>query len=232
MTSKVITVDEAVAMIPDGTVLMVGGFAASGHARLILQGIVEAGRKNLTLISNDTGDVNIPGKHIGILTLNHCVKKAIVSHIGMNRETVRQFNAGELEIEFCPQGTLTERARAAGYGLGGVLTPTGVGTDVAIGKQVINVDGRDYLLEKPLFADVCIAVAKKADTMGNCVLYGSAVSHTTSFMTAAKTTIVQAEQIVEPGEIAPEDVTMPGIFVDYLVEGTNDYDERTVYANV
>lgn len=231
MKNKVITVEEAVAMIPDGTSLMVGGFAGSCHARLIIQGLVDAGRRDLTLIANDTGDVNIPGKHVGILTLNHCVKKAIVSHIGMNRETVRQFNAGEIEIEFVPQGTLTERARAAGYGLGGVLTPTGVGTDIAKGKQVINVDGKDYLLEKPLSADVCIAVAKKADRMGNCVMYGSGVSHTISFITAAKTVIVQAEEIVDVGGIAPEDVTVPGIFVDYLVAGRNDYNERTVFKN-
>lgn len=218
--NKIISMEEAITLIPSGCRLMIGGFAGSEAPNEIIQNIVKAGIKDLTLICNDTGDLNIPGEHVGILTPNHCVKKAIVSHIGMNRHTVEQFNKGEIEIEFVPQGTLIERIRAAGFGLGGVLTPTGLGTEIAQGKEIVTVDGKDYLLEKPLKADVCIVRARKADKMGNVVFFGSATSHSAMMMTAADVTIVQADEIVENGEIAPNEISMPGIFADYLVKGS------------
>ncbi|TIH58666.1 CoA transferase subunit A, partial [Klebsiella pneumoniae] len=152
---KIISMDDALDMIHSGCTIMIGGFAGSEAPNEIIQGIVKRNTKELTLICNDTGDLNIPGEHVGILTPNHCIKKAIVSHIGMNKFTVDQFNKGEIEVEFVPQGTLVERIRAGGYGLGGVLTPTGIGTDIAKGKEIISVDGKEYLLEKPLRADVC-----------------------------------------------------------------------------
>lgn len=216
---KVITMGEAVEKIKNGSTLMIGGFAGSAAPNEIIQAIVAKGVKDLTLICNDTGDLNVPGKHVGILTQNKCLKKAIVSHIGMNKYTVDQFNKGELEVEFVPQGTLVERIRAAGFGLGGVLTPTGVGTEIAGGKQVLTIEGKEYLLEMPLRADVCIVRAKKADTMGNIVFYGSAYSHSQMMVTAADITIVQADEIVEAGEIDPNGISMPGIFVDYIVKG-------------
>lgn len=218
--TKVISMQEAVAKIPSGCRLMIGGFAGSAAPNEIIQEMVKAGVKDLTLICNDTGDLNIPGEHVGILTPNHCVKKAIVSHIGMNRYTVDQFNKGEIEVEFVPQGTLVERIRAGGFGLGGVLTPTGLGTEIAEGKELITVDGKDYLLEKPLRADVCIVRVMKADHMGNVVFFGSATSHSAMMMTAADLTIVQADEIVEDGEIDPNDVSMPGIFTDFVVKGS------------
>lgn len=220
--SKIISMNEAVSMIKSGSNLMIGGFAGSEAPNEIIQGIVKEGIKDLTLICNDTGDLNIPGEHVGILTPNHCIKKAIVSHIGMNKFTVDQFNKGEIEVEFVPQGTLVERIRAGGFGLGGVLTPTGIGTDIAEGKEIINVDGKDYLLEKPLRADVCIVRARKADKMGNVIFFGSATSHSAMMTTAADITIVQADEIVENGEIEPNDVKIPGIFIDYIVKGGGD----------
>ena len=217
---KIISMDDALDMIHSGCTIMIGGFAGSEAPNEIIKGIVKRNTKELTLICNDTGDLNIPGEHVGILTPNHCIKKAIVSHIGMNKFTVDQFNKGEIEVEFVPQGTLVERIRAGGYGLGGVLTPTGIGTDIAKGKEIISVDGKEYLLEKPLRADVCIVRARKADKMGNVVFFGSATAHSAMMITASDITIVQADEIVENGEIAPNDVTMPGIFVDYIVKGS------------
>jgi len=178
---------------------------------------VESGVKNLTIICNDTA---FPDKGIGKLVANKQVKKIITSHIGTNPSTIEQFNNKEIDIEFNPQGTLVERIRSAGAGLGGFLTPTGLGTVVQNGKQVINVDGRDYLLEKPLKADVALLGASISDTYGNLFYKGSSQNFNTAMATAADLVIAEAEEIVEAGKIAPENVATQSIFVHYIVKRT------------
>lgn len=210
-----ITIEEALNKIKDEQRIMIGGFAGVGNPMDLVRGMVDRKVKNITLIGNDTGNND---DDLGTLIINKVVNRVIASHIGTNRETVRQFTQGEIEVEFSPQGTLVERIRAGGFGLGGVLTPTGIGTEIAEGKEVVSVDGEDFLLEKPLRADIALVKVKKADKMGNVVFYGSGVSHSTMMLTAADLTIVQADKVVEVGEIKPEEVTIPGIFVDYIVE--------------
>ena len=162
--NKLISIDDAVNMIHDGMTIMVGGFLGCKNPFRIVDAIVEKGVKDITLIANDTA---FPDIGIGKLIVNKQVKKLIASHIGTNKETGNQMNAGELEVELVPQGTLAERIRAAGAGLGGILTPTGLGTVVAEGKTIIEVDGKEYLLEKPLKADVALIVGAKVDKKGN-----------------------------------------------------------------
>ena len=214
--AKIITPQAAAELIRDGMTLMIGGFLAVGTPEKLVDALVAKGAKNLTVIGNDTA---FPDKGIGKLVVNRLLKKAIVSHIGTNPETGRQMNAGELEVELAPQGSLAERIRAAGAGLGGVLTPTGLGTIVAEGKQTLTVDGRDFLLEKPLPADVALLKAHTADKAGNLVFRRSARNFNPVMGTAAKIVIVEAANIVEIGAIDPDAVMLPGIFVDYLVQG-------------
>ncbi len=216
--TKVVSLEEAMSHIHDGQRIMVGGFAGTGNPMVLIRGIVDKGVKNLTLICNDTG---IDMSNVGALILTKSIKKAIVSHIGKNAETCRQFAAGEIEVEFVPQGTLVERIRAGGFGLGGVITPTGVGTKIEAGKQRITIDGKDYLIELPIKADVAVIRAKKADKLGNLVYHGTNVAHTLMMATAADITIVQAEEIVEVGELEPDEIVTPFIFVDYVVQGEN-----------
>ncbi|HNV82418.1 MAG: CoA transferase subunit A [Tenuifilaceae bacterium] len=217
MKSKQISVTEAVSMIKDGMTVMIGGFMAVGSPISIIDKMVESGVKNLTIICNDTA---FPDKGIGKLVANKQVKKIITSHIGTNPSTIEQFNNKEIDIEFNPQGTLVERIRSAGAGLGGFLTPTGLGTVVQNGKQVINVDGRDYLLEKPLKADVALLGASISDTYGNLFYKGSSQNFNTAMATAADLVIAEAEEIVEAGKIAPENVATQSIFVHYIVKRT------------
>lgn len=203
-------------MIHDGMTIMVGGFLGCKNPFKLVDALVEKGVKDITLIANDTA---FPEVGIGKLIVNKQVKKLIASHIGTNRETGNQMNSGELEVELVPQGTLAERIRAAGAGLGGVLTPTGIGTVVAEGKRIIEVDGKEYLLEKPLRADVALIVGAKVDKKGN-VRYAKATRNFNPLMaTAADLVIVEADEIVEVGELDPDDVMTPGIFVDYIVGG-------------
>jgi acetate CoA/acetoacetate CoA-transferase alpha subunit len=193
--------------------VMVGGFLAAGSPIAILDELAKSGVKDLTLICNDTAYAEVAH---GKLITNKQVKKVIVSHIGTNPNTSEQMNSGELEIEFCPQGTLAERIRAYGAGLGGVLTATGLGTVVANGKETITVDGKEYLLEKPLGADIALLGATVADEDGNLVFVGTTQNFNPIMATAAKTVIVEAEKLVKVGEIAPEQVHTPAIFVDYI----------------
>lgn len=158
------TLETAVAMIPDGATLMIGGFFGVGTPQRLIQGLVSAGRRDLTVIANDT---SFPGVAIGKLIAGRMVRRLIASHIGANPETQRQMIAGELEVQLVPQGTLAERIRAAGFGLGGVLTRTGLGTLVEVGKRTIEIDGETWLLEKPLRADFALINAKQADHFGN-----------------------------------------------------------------
>ena len=210
---KEITLQEAVAKVEDGMTLMIGGFLAVGAPTQIVDALVEKGVKDLTIICNDTA---FPDKSLGKLIVNRQVKKLYVSHIGTSPETANQMNAGELEVEFCPQGTLAERIRAKGAGLGGVLTATGLGTLVEEGKEKVTVDGKEYLLEKPLGADVAIIGASIADESGNLIYKGTTQNFNPIMATAADVVIVEAEQVVKTGELAPETIHTSGVYVDYI----------------
>lgn len=214
--SKVTTIAQAMSNVQDGMTVMIGGFLAVGTPELLVDALAEQGAKKLTVIANDTA---FPDQGIGKLVVNRHLQKVIVSHIGTNPETGRQMNGGELQVELVPQGTLAEQIRAGGAGLGGVLTPTGLGTVVAEGKAVINVDGRDFLLEKPLKADVALIKAHTADTAGNLIFHRSARNFNPLMAMAAKVVIVEAEHIVEAGQIDPDQVMTPGIFVNWIVQG-------------
>ena len=213
---KLISIDEAVNMIHDGMTIMVGGFLGCKNPFRMIDALIEKGVKDITLIANDTA---FPERGLGKLIVNKQIKRLITSHIGTNKETGNQMNAGELEVELVPQGTLAERIRAGGAGLGGILTPTGLGTVVEEGKEIIEVDGKKYLLEKPLKADIALIVGKKVDKKGN-IQYNKATRNFNPLMaTAAETVIVEADEIVEVGEIDQDNVMTPGIFVDYIVGG-------------
>ncbi len=211
---KMISPAEAGKLIHDGDTIMVGGFLRCGTPVKVIDEIVNNKIGNLTLIANDTC---YPEFDRGRLIVNRQVKKAIVGHIGTNPETGRQMNAGELEVELVPLGTLAERIRCGGAGLGGVLTPTGVGTVVEEGKTVIESDGRKYLLEKPLTADVALIYGSKADRFGNLFLDGTTRNFNQVMATAAKTVIAEADEICDE-PLDPAEITIPGIFVDYLVK--------------
>lgn len=214
--NKVTTIAQALESVQDGMTVMIGGFLAVGTPELLVDALLAKGTKDLTVIANDTA---FPDKGIGKLVVNRRLQKAIVSHIGTNPETGRQMNAGELQVELVPQGTLAERIRAGGAGLGGILTPTGLGTMIAEGKDMIVVDGREYLLEKYLKADVALIKAHTADTAGNLLFHRSARNFNPLMAMAAGTVIVQAENIVEAGHIDPDQVMAPGIVVDWIVRG-------------
>ena len=214
MLAKIISVEQAADMVPSGAFVMVGGFLNAGSPNSILDEIGRRPIKNLTVISNDTSFV---GKSLGDLVVNKQISRLYVSHIGTNPETGKQMNSGETEVNLVPQGTLAERIRCAGFGLGGFLTPTGVGTPVEEGKQTIEMSGRKYLLETPLAADIALIKAYKADKMGNLVYRGSARNFNPLMATAAKTVIAEVEKIVEVGELEPDAIVTPAIFVDYLV---------------
>ncbi|NLY85497.1 MAG: acetate CoA-transferase subunit alpha [Tissierellia bacterium] len=214
--NKVISIEEAISHIKDGMTIMIGGFLGCGSPHRLIDALVEKGVKDLTLICNDSG---FPDIGAGKLVVNRQIKKLIASHIGTNRETGNQMNAGELEVVLVPQGTLAEQIRAGGAGIGGFLTPTGVGTVIEEGKQKIEIDGKTYLLELPLRADVALIAGHTVDKFGNIVYYGATRNFNTLMATAADTVIVEAENIVEVGEIDPKQVVTPGIFVDYIVGG-------------
>ncbi|MGE5485739.1 MAG: acetate CoA-transferase subunit alpha [Ignavibacteriales bacterium] len=213
---KVRTIDQAIAGVRDGMTVMIGGFLGCGTPEKIVDALVAKGVKDLTLIANDTA---MPEKGIGKLIVNRQFKKIMVSHIGTNPVTGKQMIAGELEVHLIPQGTLAERIRAGGAGLGGFLTPTGLGTVVEEGKQKVVVDGREYLLETPLKADIAFLKAHKADRRGNLVYRRAARNFNPIMATAADLVIAEIEQIVENGEIDPDHVITPGVFVDMLVLG-------------
>jgi len=213
--NKVISKEKALDMIKDGQTLMIGGFAAVGTPATMIAGIVERKIGNLTLIANDTG---FPDKGIGLMVVARLIKKAHVSHIGTNPETVKQFNAGEIEIEFNPQGTLAERMRIGGAGIAGFYTPTGVGTVIAEGKETKEFNGKTYLLETALHADISIVKARKADKFGNLVFHRTAKNFNPLIATAGDIVIAEVEEIVEIGDIDPDEVMLPGIYVDYIVK--------------
>ena len=211
---KTISVTDAVAMIPDGASLMIGGFMGVGTPERVIDEIVRQGKHNLTVIANDTA---VPGKGIGKLVSAGLVAKTIASHIGLNPETQKQMIAGKMKVDLVPQGTLIERIRAGGAGLGGVLTPTGVGTVVEEGKQRIEVNGKSYLLEMALQADFALVHGFLADYSGNLSYALTARNFNPVMAMAGKTTIVSVEHIVPVGLIAPDQVVTPAPLVDYLV---------------
>lgn len=214
--ARIVSKKHALEQIKDGMTLMIGGFLAVGTPEILVDGIVEKGVRDLTVIGNDTG---FPDRGIGKLVVSKQVKSVIVSHIGTNPETGRQMNAQELDVELVPQGTLAERIRAGGAGLGGVLTPTGLGTIVEEGKQKVTVDGKEFLLEKPLKADVALLRADVADKSGNLIYRRASRNFNPIMAMAAETVIVVANQIVETGDIDPDQAMTPGIFVDMIVQG-------------
>ncbi len=212
--AKIITAQQAAAMIKPDSRILFGGFLAVGCAQDLIDALVEAKTPNLhaIVIASDWED-----RGIGKLVVSRQLKSAQVSHLGTNKTIQAQMNAGEIAIELVPQGTLMERVRAGGAGLGGFLTPTGLGTLVEEGKQKMTIDGIEYLLELPIKADFALIRAKKADTLGNLVYDKTARNSNPIMATAAQITIVEVDEIVQPGEINPEDVITPSVFVNYIV---------------
>ena len=211
------SLSDAVAMIPGGSSMMIGGFMGVGTPEPIIDELVRQQKRDLTVIANDT---SFPQVGIGKLIAAKLVRRVVASHIGLNPETQRQMIAGDLEVDLVPQGTLVERIRAGGFGLGGVLTPTGVGTVVEEGKRKIAVDGRDYLLETALRADFALIHAFIADYLGNLSYALTARNFNPLMAMAADTVLVQAENVVPVGVVSPDHVVTPAPVVDYLVVGS------------
>lgn len=214
--NKVTSIEEAINQIEDGMTIMIGGFLSCGTPHKLVDALVEKGVKDLTLICNDSGFVD---SGVGKLVVNKQIKKLIASHVGTNRETGNQMNSGEMEVVLVPQGTLAEQVRAGGAGLGGILTPVGVGTIVEEGKEKMEIDGVEYLLELPLRADVALLEGAIVDKFGNIKYHGSTRNFNHLMASAADLTIVEANEIVEVGELDPNEAVTPGIFVDCIVDG-------------
>jgi acetate CoA/acetoacetate CoA-transferase alpha subunit len=211
---KAATAEQLTHLLKDGMTIMIGGFMATGAPERLIDLLIRCDIKDITLISTDTGH---PGHGASRLIAEKRVKKLYASHIGTNPETGQQMNDGVLDIELVPQGTLAERIRSAGAGLGGVLTPTGLGTMVAEHKQIVQVDGQDFVLEKPLKADLALIRGSKVDERGN-VFYSKTTQNFNPLMaTAADVVIVEPEQIVALGGIQPEAVHTPSLYVDYIL---------------
>jgi acetate CoA/acetoacetate CoA-transferase alpha subunit len=211
---KTILLQDAVALIPDGATVMIGGFMGVGTPQRLIEEVIRQGKRDLTVIANDTA---LPGVGIGKLITAGAVKRVIASHIGLNPETQKKMLGGELEVDLVPQGTLIERIRAGGSGLGGVLTPTGVGTLVENGKQRLEVGGKAYLLETALRADFALVEAFLADYLGNLYYALTARNFNPVIAMAADTVIVEAENIVPVGVISPDNVITPAPVVDFIV---------------
>ena len=212
--SRTIKVADAVEAIPRGSTLMIGGFMGVGSPIRLIDELVRQGKTDLTIIANDTAR---PGVAIGKLIVARLVRRVITSHIGTNPETQRQMLANELEVELVPQGTLAERIRAGGHGLGGVLTPTGVGTTVEEGKRTIEIDGRTFLLEMPLRAQFALVNARRADHIGNLAYSMTARNFNPLMAMAADVVIAEPQEIVPVGVLPPDDVMTPAVLVDLLI---------------
>jgi 3-oxoacid CoA-transferase subunit A len=216
MNKVLATAEEAVARIHDGATIMVGGFGVCGNPENLLRALHAQGTKGLTVISNNAG---IDDFGLGRLLKARQIRKMIATYVGENREFERQFLAGELEVELVPQGTFSERIRAGGAGIGGFFTPTGVGTVVAEGKETRVIDGRPYVLEMPLKADFALVRAFRGDHYGNLVYRKTARNFNPMMATAAQVTLAEVEHLVAPGEIEPDAVHTPGIFVSHILHG-------------
>jgi 3-oxoacid CoA-transferase subunit A len=223
--------DEAIADIQDGQVLMLGGFGLCGIPENCIAALVKKGVKNLTCISNNAG---VDDFGIGLMLQKKQVKKMIASYVGENAEFERQLLSGELEVELIPQGTLATRCMAAGYGMPAIYTPAGVGTEVAMGKEVRNFNGKDYLMELAFEADFAIVKAWKGDRQGNLIYKDTARNFNPLMAMAAKITIAEVEVLVEDGELDPNFIHTPGVYVHRIFQGTNyekRIEQRTVRKN-
>jgi 3-oxoacid CoA-transferase subunit A len=228
MNKVVANADEAIRDLQDGAVIMSGGFGLCGNPENLIKAIHRKGVKNLTIISNNCGTTD---KGLGILLQTRQVRKMVSSYVGENKEFERQFLAGELEVELNPQGTLAERIRAGGAGLGGFFTPTGAGTQIAQGKESRVIDGREMIFEKPLKADYAIVRAWKGDKWGNLVFRKTARNFNPMMCTAARITIAEVEHLVELGELDPDQVHVPSVYVNRIFQGTSyekPIEKRTV----
>jgi 3-oxoacid CoA-transferase subunit A len=213
---------DAVSMIPDGAIVMIGGFGLCGIPENLIAAIRDRGTRDLTIISNNAG---VDDFGIGVLLKTHQVRKMISTYVGENKEFERQCMTGELELDLVPQGTFAERIRAGGAGIGGFFTPTGYGTVVAEGKETRIIDGRPYVLEMPLKADFALIKAHRGDSLGNLVYRKTARNFNPMMATAAKITVAEVEELVEPGALDPDDIVTPGIFVRYILQGPG-YEKR------
>jgi 3-oxoacid CoA-transferase subunit A len=218
MNKVVKNADEAIRDMQDGAVIMSGGFGLSGNPENLIAAIHRKGVKNLTVISNNCGTTD---KGLGVLLQSRQVRKMIASYVGENKEFERQFLGGELEVELNPQGTLAERIRAGGAGLGGFFTPTGAGTQIAQGKESRVIDGREMIFEKPLKADYAIVRAWKGDKWGNLVFRKTARNFSPNMCTAARITIAEVEHLVEVGELDGDQIHVPSIYVKRIFQGSN-----------
>lgn len=218
---------EAVDGIQDGMTLMVGGFGLCGIPENLIKALAEKGTKDLTIISNNCG---VDDWGLGLLLQNKQIKKIIASYVGENKEFERQLLAGEIEVELTPQGTLAEKIRAGGAGIPAFYTPAGVGTPIAEGKEVRVFNGKEYLLEESLTADFSLVRAYKADTMGNLVYRKTARNFNPMMAAAGKVTIAEVEEIVEAGELDPDFIHSPGVYVQALIQGDQEkrIERRTV----
>src|ERR1700749_1594199 len=214
--------DEAIADITDGMTLMLGGFGLCGIPENCIAALVRKGVKELTCISNNAGVDNFG---IGLMLNQKQVKKMISSYVGENAEFERQLLSGELDVELIPQGTLAERCMAAGYGMPAIFTPAGIGTEVAVGKEVRNFNGKDYLMEMAFDADFAIVKAWKGDSMGNLIFRATARNFNAVMAMAGKVTIAEVEELVQPGELDPDHIHTPSIYVHRIFQGT-DYEKR------
>ena len=222
MNKVLASADEAVARIPEGATIMMGGFGLCGIPENLIAALRARGTRGLTVISNNAG---VDDFGIGVLLRARQVRKMIATYVGENKEFERQFLTGEIEVELVPQGTFAERIRAGGAGIGGFFTPTGFGTLVAEGKETRLIDGTPYVLEKPLTADFAFVKGWKGDRVGNLVYRETARNFNPVMATAAKVTIAEVEELVEPGDIDPDHVVTPGIFVRHILQGAH-YEKR------
>ncbi len=228
MINKVLaSADEAVRDVPDGATLVVGGFGLCGIPENLIAALVRRGAKNLTVVSNNCG---VDDWGLGLLLRTRQIRKMVSSYVGENAEFERQFLSGELEVELVPQGTLAERMRAGGAGIPGFYTPAGVGTLVAQGKEIKNFDGRDYVLERGVVGDFSIVAAWKGDRLGNLVYRKSARNFNPMAATAGRISVAEVEELVEVGELDPESVHTPGVFVNRIVVAPREkrIERRTV----
>ncbi len=221
----IVAPEESVSHIKDGSRVMVGGFNYGGVPYTLVDALIESGVRDITLIANDTLYEDVGH---GKLVANGQVAKVIASHVGLNKITGKLFNEGKIELELVPQGTFVERIRAGGFGLGGILTPTGVGTVHEEGKQVLEIEGKKYILELPLRAHVALVKAHKADKAGNLTYFGTNRNFNPAMATAADIVIAEVDEVVELGELDPNEIITPGILVDFVVmKGDSYYAERT-----
>src|SRR5436305_2268243 len=214
--------EAAVALVPDGASILMGGFGLCGIPENLIRALHARGTRHLTIISNNAG---VDDFGIGLLLKSRQVRKMISTYVGENKEFERQYLSGEMEVELVPQGTFSERIRAGGAGIGGFFTPTAYGTIVADGKETRVIDGKPYVLEPPLKADFAFVKAWKGDRVGNLIYRRTARNFNPVMATAARVTIAEVEELLEPGQLDPDQIVTPGIFVRHILQGSG-YEKR------